>query len=70
MHQKSPRPQEEDADVFMTKIGLNEYDFMNDNLEAPDIHSESDEDAFERIKETENWNEALDARNKVEAGIN
>ena len=54
MHQKSPRPQEEDADVFMTKIGLNEYDFMNDNLEAPDINSESDEDAFERIKETEN----------------
>ena len=54
LHQKSPQPQEDDADVFMTKIGLNEYDFMNDHLEASGINSESGEDDFERMKETAN----------------
>ena len=30
LNQKSPRPEESDAEVFLTKIGMNEYNFMND----------------------------------------
>ena len=43
---------------------------MNDQIDASYINSESDEDQFERFKESKNQKEVIDARNKVEAGIN
>ena len=56
--------------MFLTKIGVNEYDFMHDKINSSYVNSESDGDVEAIPKETKNQKEVIDARNKVEAGLN
>ena len=56
--------------MFLTKIGVNEYDFMHDKINSSYVNSESDGDVEAIFKETKNQKEVIDARNKVEAGLN